>query len=224
MEDPEAEVQIEFVAETAGEVPHIDQLEPEGLALLEDGMTPDGFVEALLHGEQWNDALGFWARAVPMARGIRWARACVVDALEEAGEEGPGGETQRVMQSVDAWIEEPSDERRRGAFDAAQDAGLDTAPAILALAIFLSEGSMSLPELEPVPAEDGLAHTALAGSVQLATVLFAPEKSTERVKRFLALGRQICAAPVLEPEQSAPVDENKTWHEMDLESGYDLTD
>lgn len=225
MDESSAESQIEYVAETAAEIPHVDQLDEEALTVLEDGMAPEAFVAALLAKELWNDALGFFARALPIRVAIAWARKCIADALDEANEDGPGEGIEAVLESVDAWLEEPDDERRRVAFAKAQEVGLDNPPSILALAVFLSEGSMSLPDLEPVPAEEGLAHTALAGSVQLASVMFKPELAPERAQRFLDHGRAVASAAGADAEEPPTETEadRPSWPSADLESGYDLS-
>jgi len=227
VEEPEAQETVEYVAATASEIPHLAQLEPEALELLEDGQSPQQFLERLVATERWSDALGFWARAIPVRIGIEWAHVCVQDALaEEHGDELDAG-LRKVLDAVDAWLAEPDDEHRRAAFDVAQEVGLDSAPAILALAIFLSEGSMSPPDLEPVPAEEGLAHTALAGSVQLASVQFKPELLAERAQRFLGHGREVAVARAAAAAESAEPtsegDEPPSWPESDLQSGYDLS-
>jgi hypothetical protein len=91
------------------------------------------------------------------------------------------------------WVRKQTDESRRSAFEHAQRANFGTAEAWAAVAAFWSGDSMSPLGLPKTPPAPHLTGTAAIGSVTLAAVRTHPARRDERLRRFLASGREIAA-------------------------------
>ena len=96
---------------------------------------------------------------------VAWAARCVRDA--EGGEDGATPRA-RALRAALLWVQDPSENRRRAAFDAAQACGLKGAEALAALAVYFSGGSIAPPECAPVQAPRATAGGFAAVAVRLA--------------------------------------------------------
>ena len=67
------------------------------------------------------------------------------------------------------WVQDPSDQRRRAAHDAAKRIGDRTPAQLVALAAFFSGGSLSPPQYPAVPAPPHATGRLAAGAVLLAS-------------------------------------------------------
>jgi hypothetical protein len=167
---------IEEVCKASG----MDTL-PEG-----DLVTPSDLIDALRKGEQVVAALGILAHALPTREAVWWAWSCVRDT---AGDEPPP----KIQASLDAtgqWIKEPSDENRRAAYDAAQEADLGTAAGCVGAAAFFTGDTLGPADQPPVPPEEYMAAKALAGSLLFAAA-DEPDEMLERLDDFVGRGLEV---------------------------------
>jgi hypothetical protein len=98
-----------------------------------------------------------------------------------------------ALAAAEAWAADPTDDRRRAAFAAAEAAGFDKPASCAALAAFLIEGSLAPAHLQPVPAPSHAGPAAAAAAVVLAAVSVEPEKGDEKFRKFLALGSDVAS-------------------------------
>jgi hypothetical protein len=101
------------------------------------------YVEALARAGRVREAIAALAQLLPRHDAIAWG-------LESIRRIGPPA----ALKSVEDWLAEPTEERRRAAMQAAGTAGYATAGGCLALAVFLSGGSVAPvgAPVEPQPA------------------------------------------------------------------------
>ncbi len=97
------------------------------------------------------------------------------------------------LQAVEKWLAEPTDENRRSAMKAANEAEFSTPAGSAALAVFFSGGSIAPPDMPAVPPESSITPNSVAGTVMLAAVLKEPEKAQEKYQLFLAEGLKIAS-------------------------------
>jgi hypothetical protein len=152
--------------------------------LLTPDLTPVQYVEMLIQQQQYIEAIRFLAFALPSNEAIKWASAC---ARQYSGS-NPPEKVSSALTAVDKWLAEPTDENRRAAMKAAQQAEFSTPAGSVALAVFFSGGSLAPPDMPVITPEDSLTPNSVAGAVMLAAVLKEPEKAQEKYQAFLAEG------------------------------------
>ena len=135
------------------------------------------------------EAAKLMAHALPKRECVWWACMCArhttpPDLLETDAAAVAGAEL---------WVRQQTDESRREAFEHAQRANFATAEAWAAVAAFWSGDSMSPLGQPKTPPAPHLTGTAAIGSVTLAAVRTHPSRRDDRLRRFLASGREIAA-------------------------------
>lgn len=152
-----------------------------------DGEPPEALFDRLRQEGQDDDAAMFLGQALPRYEVVAWAAQTVRDLA-------PADLPSRDVEALNAalqWLRDPSDNRRRAAFDAAAEAS-DTSPQrMCALAAFFSGGSLAPADLEPL-----LAPKDAAGKFAAGAVLTAATRSGRRhegLRAALALGDALAA-------------------------------
>ena len=147
------------------------------------------------------EAAKLMAHALPKRECVWWACMC---ARHTAPPDLPEADAAAVS-GAETWVRQQTDESRREAFEHAQRANFSSAEAWAAVAAFWSGDSMSPLGQPKTPPAPHLTGTATIGSVTLAAVRTHPVRRDERLRRFLASGREIAAggAGRLPPEEIA---------------------
>ncbi|QEH33230.1 hypothetical protein OJF2_17300 [Aquisphaera giovannonii] len=172
----------------AAEIGSRTEMTPAAAALLREGLAPGAYLDLLASGGLHLDGIRFLARGMIKRAAVWWACRCVATADPEGSATGPA---ESALKAARDWVTDPSDERRRGCWAAAQEAGIDTPAGCTALAAFLSEGSLAPPELTAVPPREDLTARAATGAILLAAVIRQPEKAPEKHATFFAIGREV---------------------------------
>jgi hypothetical protein len=132
----------------------------------------------------YDDGVRLLAHALPKREAVYWACQCVRatagDGLEPAAA--------AALESAEKWVADPSDANRRAAYGAAEQAEMGTPAGCVALAAYMSEGSVVPADLPPVPPPPLLTARMVASAVQLAGVATEPVKAPERYHQFLTQG------------------------------------
>jgi hypothetical protein len=145
------------------------------------------------------EAAKVMAHALPKRECVWWACMCARHTTPPDAEADVA-----TVSSAEAWVRNQTDETRREAFDHAQRGNFASAEAWAAVAAFWSGDSMSPLGQPKTPPAPHLAGTAAIGSVTLAAVRTDPARRDERLRRFLASGREIAAggAGRIPPEET----------------------
>ena len=130
---------------------HFDFRRP-ATGLLQRELKPRQFLDILIEKKMHDDAVMLMAHAMPKREAIWWACQCVRLAKGEAL-----APPRELIAETEAWVAKPTDERRRKTFDLAERANFDPPAGFLGMAVFFSSGSLSLPNLPPVPPKEHLA-------------------------------------------------------------------
>jgi hypothetical protein len=169
---------------TAQELSQRAELEEELQQAAVPEMPVREYIEQLARGERLREAVSVLAQALPKRDAIGWGLESVrsVEAAAAKPKSAP------ALQAVDAWVAEPSEERRRAAHEAAKEAGFGTPAGCLGLAVFLSGGSMAPPTapVAPEPAPHVCGKT-VAGAILMAAVSD-PRNAAEHFRTFLDRG------------------------------------
>lgn len=129
----------------ARQVADLMQLDPA--ALDNPDSDPESGYRKLREQERMDVAVRYLGHALPRTEAIAWAAHLLKDWPRPSA---CGVPEQQALDSAIRWLEEPTEEYRRAAEDAADRAPEKSAEALLAHAVFMSGGSISQPDLPPV--------------------------------------------------------------------------
>ena len=166
------------VAKQAREICSQFELSADAKALLDDRISPDGFLDLLIEKGHFTDAIRMLALALPKREAVWWAATCVRATL-------PADAPSAVLEGLkaaEAWVSKPTEENRWAAKERAERAGLDKPAGWPGMGAFWSGGSMvaaHLPQMLPGPA---FTANAVAGAVLMAAALHDPKRVTELFK------------------------------------------
>jgi hypothetical protein len=150
-----------------------------------DTQPPEAFFDRLLEQGRDDDAAMFLGQALPRYEVVAWAAQTVRDLA-------PANLAAQDAEALDAalrWLTDPSDNRRRAAFDAAAKASGTSPQRMCALAVFFSGGSLAPADLEPLPAPKDAAGKFAAGAVLTAATRSG--RRQEGLRAALALGEAL---------------------------------
>jgi hypothetical protein len=156
-----------------------------GLALLQGAVEPDAFLGRLVENQLHADAIRFTAHRLPRPEALWWGCLCVWEVSRP--KPTPAAET--ALGSVIEWLKDPSELRRRHAEQAGHAAGMDTPAGLLALAVFMSGGSISAPKLPEVAPDPLMTAKLVANAVLMASRTQTPETTLQR--QFFQMARDV---------------------------------
>lgn len=171
-------------AKTASEICGKYEQAAEILPLLSEGMSPGAFIDKLVEEDRLQEASRFLAHALPKREAVWWACLCVREAMQDAGDES----AEELVTLAETWVRKPTDENRRSAMAAAEDAGFDSPASWAAIAAFWSGDSLTPADLPPVAPSDELTGTAVAAATMLAALTGDPVTAPDRFRHFLERG------------------------------------
>ena len=167
---------------TAAELIDAAALPEDAGALAKPDMQGNAFIDALSRSGRQPDGIRALAHALPTRDAIAWA----VDCLRRTTSPEKPGEV-AALEAIDHWLADGSDDNRRAALAAADNASA-TPAGVLAFAVYLSGGSVAPPQAPVVPPVKYAAAKAAAGAIVLAVVLREPEKAPEKFSALIQDG------------------------------------
>jgi len=172
----------------ATDVAAIAPLEEESKKLASPDLDTPQFASKLAEQEKFIDAIRVLAFSMGKLTVIEWSMRCVQTALGDSLSEID----KRALDIVQQWLGGQSEELRRAAHAASQEAEHSTAASWVAMAVFWSEGSMGPPPPAPVvpPGPTQCAHAA-TGAILLAAVARQPEKAPDKYREFIRMGLEL---------------------------------
>ena len=129
--------------------------------------SPETYFARLRGAGRLHDAAFFLGQALPRFEAVAWAARAVRDLGAQARLPGPDAD---ALKAALLWVQDPSEPRRRAAWDAAALAGGQAPERLTALAVFFSGGSIAPADCNPVPAPKEAAGRFGAGAVVLAAL------------------------------------------------------
>ena len=148
--------------------------------------APEIYFRELRKTKRLEDATFFLGMALPRHETVAWAARSVRDLGE--GIERPRADVDALKAAL-LWVQEPSEPRRRAAFEAAQLAHHTCAERLAAMAVFLSGGSLAPDNVPPVPAPSDVAGRIGAGAILVA--------ASKRIDRVAAINRALDEGDVI---------------------------
>jgi len=151
---------------------------PEGEP--DSSLAPQAFYEALIKSGRLVQAAQFLGLALPRWEAVAWAARAVRDQRADA--QRKPAEVEALKRAL-LWVQDPSEARRRAAFDAAEAAPTTSPERLAALAAYFSGGPVTPNDCEPIQAPHHAAGKLAAGAV-LAAVFSGPEPFQSLEKRL----------------------------------------
>jgi hypothetical protein len=167
-----------IAAKHAREICSQFEMAAEARALLDDQISPDGFLDLLIEKGHFTDAIRMLALALPKREAVWWAATCVRATLP-ADAPPPALE---ALKAAETWVYKPTEENRWAAKERAERAGMDKPAGWPGMGAFWSGGSMvaaHLPQMLPGPA---FTANAVAGAILMAAPLHDPNRVMELYK------------------------------------------
>jgi hypothetical protein len=141
---------------------------------------PQQYFQDLRQSKRLEDATFFLGVALPRHETVAWAARSVRDMSENL--ERPRADIDALRAAL-LWVQDPSEPRRRAAFEAAQLAHHTCAERLAAMAVFFSGGSLAPDNVQPVPAPNDVAGRIGAGAILVA--------ASNRPDRLAAINRAL---------------------------------
>jgi len=142
------------------------QLTPAARALVSEPGVPEVYLTQLERAGLTVDAITFCANWLSSREAVWWGCLCAWHVQRTAV---PAASV-AAYQAIVRWLREPTEPNRRALEAAARGAGVGSPAGSLALAGFVSTGSIAPPNCPAVEASPSQSHTIVAGAVQLAAV------------------------------------------------------
>jgi hypothetical protein len=154
----------------------------------EEGLAPQAWYERVIAAEDLERGVALIGHALSRFEAVAWA-ARLLEA--QSHRRKLRASDQQALDRSLRWLEEPTEDFRREAFDESEQASEGSAERMLASAVFLSGGSVAPVDLPPVnpPPE-------LSGRFAAAAVLIAAHRSGDApavLREALADGERIAA-------------------------------
>lgn len=170
------------------------KLRPESWMLLKPNLTVAEFLDLLRAKHHHADARRVLAHALPKRHALWWGCLCAWEAYRPE----PHADILEILQTVTAYIQEPTNDRRWRLYRLGRAMGFHSLTGQLAMAAFCSGGSLGLQELAVSP-RPYLTGRLVGVAVYLASVRRDPARYKERLQQFLALGLEIASGDNLWP-------------------------
>lgn len=172
------------------------RLSGEARALLDAGLSPRGYFERLRAAGCLAEARRVLSHVLPRRRALWWSGLCVWESCRPES-----GMLADALRAVVAYCVEPSEANRRAAETVGKAARRDGLARSLALGAFLSDGSISRPQLRFVPPRPFAAGRLVSVAVYLAAVRRDPSGYRDHLSRYLDIGLELAEGP--DPWQQA---------------------
>lgn len=178
---------VEQANSQTADICSVAELGPDAMALMRPEQKPPDFVAVLVDKKLYPDAVRFLAHALPKREAVWWGW---MSARRAAGE-NPPPKIKAALEATEKWIAQPTEENRRAAHAAAQQAQFGTAAGCAGLGAFFSGGSLAPPEAPIVPPGDYLTAKAISGAVNFAAMSGEPKEAPEKFRSFIAQGEDV---------------------------------
>jgi len=180
---------VKIEAATAAEICARFPLTREVRALMQDGMGPLPFIDALMAQKQYIAGIEFLAHALPPREALWWGCLCFQHAC---GSEMAAADKAAVTAAVQ-WMLRPGDTTRGAAKVPAEAAGPASVAGILAMAAYQTGPGFASPGGPSVPVPPFAAARSIANAVKLACTKSDPARIIETQKSYVELGVGVAA-------------------------------
>ena len=178
--------QRQFAADYIGPL----KIGDEAKALLQNGMLPAAYLEAIIGEELYPDAIRFLAFWLPRTEAVSWGAECV----ESIYGDKLTAEEKAALSAAREWSKEPIAANCRIAKKAGENTNFSGPASWIAMSAFWSGDSLAPPDMAPVPPAEGLTAEAITGALMVSATSGKPAEAIGRYQAFLDSGRKRLAS------------------------------
>lgn len=183
-----AEVTFKKISKAkAMDITQLFELDEQGQSLLTEELSPADYLNSLIEGEDYPDAVRLIAYGLPNREATWWACLCARSNLNEKTKP----EEIKAIELAEAWVYKPTPENCKVNYPAAEAMNFKSPGAWAALAAFWSGDNISPNDDAKVPPSPDLTAKAVSGAVMLAAVQEGGVKIKEKYQLFLRQGIDI---------------------------------
>lgn len=168
-----------MAAEVCRDVP----LEKAARKLLRDDLTAEDFIWLLADAGHFNDATRVLARLLPPREAVWWACQC---ARQVPLPDAPP-EVEAALLATEQWVTAMTEETRRTAGQAGEQAEIGTATGCAAMAAFAT-GSLTPPDVPQSLPPAGLTAQYVTASILVSALSPEPAEAPAKYRTFLQQG------------------------------------
>jgi hypothetical protein len=172
---------------TTKEIADAANLSPGGYSLLREDSTDSTFLDSLDRDGLHEDGIRFLSTKLPIADGVKWALQCARE-LQPAAKRDAQRET---LEAAEKWVQAPSDTTRWDAKNTSDRLKAEPPASIIAMAVYLSGGSVAPPGSPPADPPPLLAQKMVLISIQVSLFSDDVQHLKERNQRALAMCRKM---------------------------------
>jgi hypothetical protein len=173
-----------LMTKPTGEICRLFALSAEAKQLLPEQNQLLPYLDLLMGKSLFEDGIRLLAHTLPKRAAVGWACQCV---RSTAGAD-PESPAVAALRSAEQWVTDPCEKNRRAAYAAGEKANLGTVAGCVALAAFMSGGSLGPADLPCIAPDPLLTAQMVVNAVLLAGVLSEPARAPERYHQFLTQG------------------------------------
>ena len=140
-------------------------IDKKSAAALAPDVSPCAHFNGLIEEKDLHAAVFFLCHALPRYEAILWAHK-VLTMLRPSNDLDQEG--QEAARLIALWVADPDDRKRRNCFQLMQDMDELCAEKLLLAAIYMSGGSISLEDLQPIHPREDIAAKMAASAIILA--------------------------------------------------------
>ncbi|MGL4512204.1 MAG: FHA domain-containing protein [Lacipirellulaceae bacterium] len=163
------------------------ELGDEASQSAEGATSADGLIDDLAGKEKFQEALRLRAYTLERRLAVWWGCLCLRGDVEDPL---PPGQ-RAALEATEAWVRDPTDDRRRVAEARAADVKYAGPGASLALSAFWSEGSIAPREVPDVEADERLTSQGVVAALVCAAYHGDPRRANSRFRLFLERGGRV---------------------------------
>lgn len=171
---------------TTPEILKAADLTSDAAALAKDDMPPAQYLGLLEQKSLFRDAVRFLAHKLEVNKAIEWAHSVAKELQDPNDRQG-----EESLAAAGRWLESQDDKSRWEGFHASDKGGNSSAGDCVAMAAFFAGKSITPPEAPETPPPPHFAQTMAANSIVVAVYSHAVERSEQRYKQALAMGRKL---------------------------------
>jgi len=174
-------------ASTAAEICSRVYLDKAALDLLRPGMSPRGFVDALVEKGQYLAGIDFMAHVLPAREAIWWGCLCLHHTCGSKLEPWE----RRAYRLTVQWVLQPTEANRAATKQPAEVLGPASAAGCLAAAASQTGGSIGPPDGAPIPPSPLAPNKAVAIAVKVASTKVDAAEIQRTQRSLIGLGMAV---------------------------------
>lgn len=173
-----------LLARVSPDEPALDLLKPEkSLQMIHDEW---------LAADEIPSTLRLIACVLPARESVWWAWVSARYAVQTGSDKPATAATHHALATIEQWIVRPDDEARLRAWNAGNEAGLETPVGMVAAAVFLNGTSIAPAGAPPIPPPPGVAMPLVAGAIlSAAASISKADQISPTMRAFAAQGLEI---------------------------------